>query len=326
MTHLRIEQNNGTTEDVSSSVVNKLYEIASSGNLDNIRLIGKIKTPIAYSNKFNFLTQHFSDLNIIVDTLYLSFQSNITEQFLANLKDNNNQYICGDGTGVLIDKIQTVSQLPNWMSEIDYFDELSQFTNITTLSNLQFWVSGENLNNPSQKSMLKSIDLSNIKVLGNSRQAGSNYASVFRHCNQLQNLGNISNIEIIGTYTFLGCSSLPNKWYYFQSIKEVGSDPYSDTSVSKIIYGQNLTYLSSSIYNVANIIILATTPPTLPDNDFSSIFKNKGGKVYVPDSALSSYQTEWNNTSVLHAISELSSSTIQQVLTDTGLDLTQYTT
>jgi len=74
MTHLRIEQNNGTTEDVNSSVVNKLYELASSGNLDNnSRLIGKIRTPVAYSNKFNFLTQHFSDLNIIVDTLYLSF-------------------------------------------------------------------------------------------------------------------------------------------------------------------------------------------------------------------------------------------------------------
>ena len=325
MTHLRIEQNNGTTENVSSSVVSKLYELALS-NLDNSsNLVGKINVPVAYSDKVNFLTQNYHDLNIIVDILYLSFQSNITEQVLANLKDNNDQYVCGDGTGVLVDKIQTISQLPDYMSEIDYFDELSQFTNITTLNNVQFWVFGENFNSPSQKSILKSIDLSNIKVLGNSRQTGNVYQSVFRHCNQLQNLGNISNIEIIGTYTFLGCSSLPNKWYYFQSIKEVGLDPFSNTSVSKIIYGQNLTYLSSHIYSAASIIILATTPPTLPGNDFHSIFKNKGGKVYVPDSVLSSYQTEWNNTSVLHAISELSSSTIQQVLTDTGLDLTQYT-
>jgi hypothetical protein len=34
MTHLKIEQNNSAIEQVSSAVITKLYELATSGDLD----------------------------------------------------------------------------------------------------------------------------------------------------------------------------------------------------------------------------------------------------------------------------------------------------
>lgn len=35
MTHLYIEQDTGSTEEVTSAIISKLYALASSGDLDN---------------------------------------------------------------------------------------------------------------------------------------------------------------------------------------------------------------------------------------------------------------------------------------------------
>lgn len=64
MTHLRIEQNN-IQENVSSAVIDKLYDIASSGNLDaSSNLAGLLYVPRTYASKATYLTTMFPNLTI----------------------------------------------------------------------------------------------------------------------------------------------------------------------------------------------------------------------------------------------------------------------
>ena len=45
MTHLKIQQNNSATEEVSSAVISKLYEIVQSSTLDSTSdLVGRLHT------------------------------------------------------------------------------------------------------------------------------------------------------------------------------------------------------------------------------------------------------------------------------------------
>ena len=68
MTHLYIEQNTGLTEEVNSSIISKLYELAISGDLDETSdLKGRLHSTSGYENEVSYLTTNFSDLYINVD-------------------------------------------------------------------------------------------------------------------------------------------------------------------------------------------------------------------------------------------------------------------
>ena len=92
MTHLRIEQNN-IQENVSSAVIEKLYELASSGDLDNSsNLAGTLYTPNTYTKYVEYLTNMFQDLTITATNYYVWFEDSAVRDILANG--------IGDGTGV----------------------------------------------------------------------------------------------------------------------------------------------------------------------------------------------------------------------------------
>lgn len=72
--HLYIEQNTGLTENVSSSVVKKLYELAVGGTLDATSdLKGTLHTTIAAANHKSYLEGMFPDLHITADEYSLTF-------------------------------------------------------------------------------------------------------------------------------------------------------------------------------------------------------------------------------------------------------------
>lgn len=72
--HLYIEQNTGLTENVSSSVIKKLYELASGGTLDATSdLKGTLHTTIAAANHKSYLEGMFPDLHITADEYSLTF-------------------------------------------------------------------------------------------------------------------------------------------------------------------------------------------------------------------------------------------------------------
>lgn len=69
MTHLYIEQNTGLTEEVSSSIISKLYELAISGDLDETSdLKGRLHSTTGYGDQVSYLMANFPNLYIDVDT------------------------------------------------------------------------------------------------------------------------------------------------------------------------------------------------------------------------------------------------------------------
>lgn len=74
MTHLRIEQNNGLVEEVSPSIITKLYEIASAGLDASSSLKGRLHSVEAYGDQIDWLMSNYNDLYITVNN-----RLNITE-------------------------------------------------------------------------------------------------------------------------------------------------------------------------------------------------------------------------------------------------------
>ena len=69
MTHLYIEQNTGSTEEVNASIISKLYELASSGDLDNTSdLKGRLHSSTAKEEHVTYLNNNFDELYISVDS------------------------------------------------------------------------------------------------------------------------------------------------------------------------------------------------------------------------------------------------------------------
>ena len=61
MTHLRIEQNNGSIEEVSSSVIAKLYDIVTNESLDQTsNLVGRLSTTVTYQEYIDELEDQFT--------------------------------------------------------------------------------------------------------------------------------------------------------------------------------------------------------------------------------------------------------------------------
>ena len=56
MTHLRIEQNNGVIEEVSTSLITKLYNIVHDGLDNTSELQGRLHCPVSYRAYITYLT------------------------------------------------------------------------------------------------------------------------------------------------------------------------------------------------------------------------------------------------------------------------------
>ena len=169
MIHLKIQQKNvsegGLIENVSGAVISALYNISKDENLvyDPDDLKGDLQVSGTYQKYANELHTQYPNLNITALSWYIYFDNSEIEQYWAT-----SEY--GDGTGITITSAQSVVTCPPRRSVIDpqtggrfaffydntitSFNELGQFTNLTTLPSCMF-----------KYSSLQSIDLSNIKTL-----------------------------------------------------------------------------------------------------------------------------------------------------------------
>ena len=196
MTHLKIEQNNGTAESVSSSVVNKLYEIVSSGNLNSSNLSGKISIDSStYQKYIDYLRAAYPDL-IIVNNFesYVWFEDQIVEQLLKQKYS-----ITSEGIKPSQIADSNVNYIPQDTfrnnTTITSFNELPEFTTITKILPYQF----------SGCSNLTSIKLDNITTI----QSNNGDQSHFADCVNLVSLGDTSHLTSLGrNATFANCSSL----------------------------------------------------------------------------------------------------------------------
>lgn len=232
MTHLRIEQNN-IQENVSSAVIEKLYELAISGTLDNSsNLAGNLYTTSTYTKYANYLTEHYQELTINANNFYAWFEDPTVRNILATS--------VGDGTGVSETVVRSLTAFPSAMfqgnTNIVTFDEFSQFSNITQINSTTraYFNSCTNL---------KSIDLSNItSISGENGYQRWN----FENCTNLESIGNTSNLTYLGALAFLNCSKL-------KSINTANVTIYKQSCLEGCTGITNNIVLNSNITEIGNL-------------------------------------------------------------------------
>lgn len=187
MTHLYIEQNTGLTEEVNSSIIAKLYELAVNGNLDaSSDLKGRLHSSVARDVHVAYLNANYPDLHISADKLYITFEDPEVDRVLSQ------QW--GDGSGVTIEDANVRTSIGNYFknnTSINTFTELGRFLTITTIQQEAF----------SGCSNLETIDLQNVKTIE---------PRAFEGCSSLQHAFQSASTETVNVdrASFLGCTNL----------------------------------------------------------------------------------------------------------------------
>lgn len=209
MIHLKIEQD-GITEEVTSSVISKLYEIASTSTLDNTsNLKGRLHSVVARDAHVTYLNTNYPDLHISADKLYITFEDAEVDRILTQK--------FGDGVGVTDIDMLSVTNITDATgfannTTVQTFNELGRFSTIKRLYTFAF----------NQCTNLTSIDLSNIEHVGGEALRGTNLTGVI-------NLPNVISI---------GDSARAESFGYCENITEIniGSSFNSDTTYMRYAF------------------------------------------------------------------------------------------
>ena len=189
MSHLNLNQTTSSIEVVSSSIIDKLYELAQNPSLDtNSTIQGNLQCTHAYEDTVTYLLNKFPGLQI-----------NVTQGAYIRFADSAVAAICasnwGDGNGITTVQASVVASLNSKFTantSIVSFNELAKFINVKTLVNNEF----------TDCSKLQSIDLANITTLG---------GGAFKNCTALVNVLNLNDaITKFTFYVFNTCSNLVN--------------------------------------------------------------------------------------------------------------------
>ena len=188
MNNLIIEQNLSSAETVNNIVIEKLYKLALTSNVENqsspfnMSLKGSIYATAAYEDSVIYLRNKFPQLTINVqdNNFYVRFADDEVSRVLIN-------NISSDGVGVSRTDAQRLTTLPAQIFKdnktIQTFNELSQFGNIEIDTKCFY-----NATN------LTSIDLSTVtRIKG---------ASSFENCSNLNIKLNIPNLISLGQFSF----------------------------------------------------------------------------------------------------------------------------
>lgn len=319
MTHLRIEQNNGVIETVASSVVSKLYELVSAGLDESSTLVGRISVPIAYREQVEYLQNKYKDLLYIQATNYaIPFED---PNMLAYL----NSIGVGSGGFVTEQQAANTSIVANSVNTtVKKFNEFKYFTNITS-SRTGWTGTNSGYMRFTKWTALEEIDISNLMSIGHNN--GYAYEDTFRECTALKTVKASDKLRHIGHRAFSYCSNLEEIsglegrievcQEAFYGCSKLTSDNFENVEFVLGLYSQSrdrefencsrlqnitlhadTTRISTHSFSgcsiLKSIIMHSTTPPTIGDGTTAynmSIMGNIDVSVYVPDDALSTYQS-----------------------------------
>lgn len=287
MTHLKIEQNTSGTEEVTASIINKLYNIVSSGTLDNTsNLQGRLHSTSAYQRDVDYLTTQFNNL-YITTIQYLAF---FTDPEVMNVIRTN----YGDVTTQQFAAITNIGTIFQNNTSIQTFNELNQ-SGITSLAQNAFYgctnlreitipqsCTSVGNNAFAHCSSLLHLDLSNVQL-----NVGSNCLGVFYNCSALQSI-------ILGD-----CAVIGNKWATYDGRRGHFTDCTQLTTVDVKSISTICTYNNGTFRNcpsMTTFILRSTTVPSVEDNNIVSDMTAFGGEnvtLYVPKTALTDYRTAW---------------------------------
>lgn len=298
MRHLRIEQNN-IQENVSSSVIAKLYDITSdNNNLDNSStLAGNLYTSVAYEDHIQRLTTLYPNLTITANKYYIRFKDPEVERILKDTVYTSGgvTHVFGDGIGVFADGGFTTFPVLwyEWFrnnTTITQFEELSKAVKCNEIYANSF----------NGCSNLQKINLANIERLG---------ANSFYDCTSLMYIGDTSKLSYVGTRCFQHTNLTGH--IYFSAITSIASLAFFNCpNLDTIEFGPGLVDMNwQSIWSCSNnlkMIFRGSTPPAVSGND--TRLYNNSYTIYIPDGCKDAYIQEPHfaaNESKIHFISEL---------------------
>ena len=258
MTHLRIEQNN-IQENVSSAVIAKLYELATSGDLDaSSNLAGNLHTTATYQEYIDALHTAYPDLYISATDIYIMFED---PEVLNVLLANN----IGDGVGV------TLAQAANANLGTKFY----QNTAITSFNNFdKFTYANSHETSFKGCTNLQSINLSNVSCLGQEcfknctsltslnigGTANGIYYGVFQGCTNLQSVTLPNSFTRIRDSYFAGCTKLST--INLQNIQTIEHHAFINTKLTSVDLS-NCTTLDNEVFSGCSSLQSVTLSPQL---------------------------------------------------------------
>ena len=229
MTHLKIQQNNGAVEEVSSTVISKLYDIVRNNTLDSTSdLVGRLHTSATFQSYITYLTDRFDELYIDATKIYIDFEDPEVARILATN--------WGDGIGLTQLDLVGKTAIPqnNFFkgnTTITSFNELNDFTGITGFQTWAF----------QGCSNLTSIGLNNIQYTG---------GETFTGCTSLTGIINLPSVIDIGD------SNRGGTFFFFFNITQVNCGPnlngVGSKSFSSCTSLQSVTGLSNMNKSASN--------------------------------------------------------------------------
>lgn len=324
MTHLKIEQNNGVIEEVSSAVIDKLYDIVHSGNLDNTsNLIGRLHTTATYQDYIDYLEDTFKvngvkQLVIDATKKYMSFAD---PAVLSRMM----QYL-GDGVGITSSEITN----GNWYSNtIDPNTNSTLFTNNTVITSFNELGDLSQITNVPGNAFkgctsLTSIDLSNITTIG---------GECFNGDSSLTTIGTLNaQITSIPFGLFMGCTSLVIEDLSLPNLTTLGGYSFEYTKVKQVSNLGSITEIPYHAFHLCNQLISVTIPNTvtlinvnafngctsLSSIDLQNVRTINNGAFY----ACSSLQTVNN----MQNVSSIGRSGFEECTSLTNIDISNVTT
>ena len=200
MEHLKIIQTTeGNAEEVSMDIVQKLYDVATNSTLDNTSdLQGKLRLTVGYREPIDWLTTHFSNLQISADNYAIPFEDPNMLAYLNSI---------GVGSNGMVTEAQAAAATVVANSQnttVRKFNELKYFTNITSSRGGWDYASSGDIRF-SGWTALEEIDISNFTSIGNVTYGSDDS---FSGCSNLRQVKASNKLTKIGVNAFSQCKKL----------------------------------------------------------------------------------------------------------------------
>lgn len=305
MTHLRIEQNN-IQENVSSAVIEKLYQLATSGDLDaSSNLTGNLHVTATYQEYIDGIRAVFPDLTISADNIFIWFQDpEVQRVLLAN-------YIGANG-GVTMTQAQSASigDIFRNNTTITQFNELRFFTATTAIASYAFQgctaLTSVTLPNTCTTINRQAFEnCTNLTSIDTSNVTGMNH-QCFSQCTNLTSL-DFSNVT--GFYKAVGGTHVTRG--VFPKMTTIGNGTFEYSPFVYLEFGENLTSIGYQAFwcstGLRTLVFRSTTPPSFDTtNSDRFLYDMSNLTIYVPDASVNDYKTAWSGmTNQITGISNL---------------------
>lgn len=259
--HLEIKQANDRTEQVSSTCVDKLYNLSKNGLLDATSdLRGSINAATAYEDAVTFLNTTWGpNLIVTASAYYIRFADPEAEEVVkAALGKEQDE-------GVTPSELNSFRPNFNGNTVIEYFDEM-KYCNPNVL-NYAF----------KDCTNLKSIDLTNIArlsdngncfrgcinleyfhgidgergVLNLTNLISASLTYWFANCKKLERITSLGVISSIGGWAFSGCSALESVTG-ISNVTTISTNAFENCSLLSIITLQNITSIGDNAFKACS--------------------------------------------------------------------------